>query len=110
MKMLKLKSLLATAAVYFIALIAAFSQSPPNMVVFISDDQSQIDAGCYGNTDVATPNLDKLASEGMRFTNAYAAASMCTPSRSAIYTGLYPFGNGCQLNHYAIKPGVRTLP
>lgn len=108
--MLKSRNIGFTLGIYFATLIASFSQSPPNMIIFISDDQSQIDAGCYGNTDVATPNLDKLASEGMKFTSAYAASSMCTPSRSAMYTGLYPFGNGCQLNHYAIKPGVRTLP
>lgn len=101
---------LAPVILFIISISIGFSQNKPDIVIFISDDQSQIDAGCYGNRDVRTPNMDKLAGEGMKFTRAYAATSMCTPSRSAMYTGLYPFRNGSQLNHYPIKPGTRTLP
>ena len=67
---------------------AVYAQKAPNIVVFIADDLNQQDVGCYGNADVRTPNIDLLAQEGMRFTKAYAASSMCTPSRSAIFTGL----------------------
>lgn len=88
----------------------SFSQEKPNMIIFITDDQSQIDVGCYGNKDVNTPNMDKLAAEGMKFTRAYATSPMCTPSRSNMFTGLYPFRNGSQLNHFAVKPGIKSLP
>lgn len=88
----------------------ALSQEKPNIIIFITDDQSQMDLGCYGNTDVNTPNMDKLAEEGMRFTKAYAATSMCTPSRSNMFTGLYPARNGSQLNHFAVNPSTKSLP
>lgn len=87
-----------------------FAQNKPNMVIFISDDQSQIDVGAYGNKDVHTPNMDKLAAEGMKFNKAYAASSMCTPSRCNMFTGLYPYRNGSQFNHFAVKPGTKSLP
>lgn len=88
----------------------ARAQKAPNIVVFISDDLNQQDVGCYGNADVRTPNMDLLAKEGMRFTRAYAASSMCTPSRSAIFTGLYPHRNGSQMNHFTVRPGIGGLP
>nr|WKN37203.1 sulfatase [Tunicatimonas sp. TK19036] len=85
-------------------------QARPNIIIFISDDQSQMDVGCYGNPDVKTPFMDKLAAEGMRFTAAYAATPMCAPSRSNMFTGLYPFRNGSQMNHFAVQPGTKMLP
>lgn len=87
-----------------------FAQKKPNMIIFLSDDLNQSDVGCYGNTDVHTPNIDKLSDEGMRFTNAYAASPMCSPSRSAMLTGLYPFRNGSQMNHFTVRPGTPNLP
>lgn len=87
-----------------------FGQKKPNIVIFISDDQNQIDVGAYGNKDVHTPHMDQLAAEGMKFKKAYAATSMCTPSRSNMFTGLYPFRNGSQFNHFAVKPGTKSLP
>jgi arylsulfatase A len=62
----------------------------PNFVFFLVDDMGWGDIGCYGSTFHETPNLDKLASEGMKFTNAYAACTVCSPSRAAIITGQYP--------------------
>ncbi|PHN08469.1 sulfatase family protein [Flavilitoribacter nigricans] len=82
----------------------------PNMIIFISDDQSSMDVACYGNPDVRTPHMDRLAAEGMRFTSAYAATPMCAPSRSNMFTGLYPFRNGSQMNHFAVHPNTRMLP
>lgn len=87
-----------------------FAQKKPNIVIFISDDQSQVDMGAYGNKDVHTPNMDRLAAEGMKFNKAYAATSMCTPSRCNMFTGLYPYRNGSQFNHFAVKPGTKSLP
>ena len=62
----------------------------PNFVVILTDDQGYEDAGCYGSPDIETPNLDRMASEGVRFTDFYSAAPSCTPSRAALMTGCYP--------------------
>lgn len=66
----------------------------PNIIFFIADDISWNDYGCYGNPAARTPNIDKLASQGLRFTQAYLTASSCSPSRSSIITGRYPHNNG----------------
>jgi arylsulfatase A-like enzyme len=62
----------------------------PNIVLIISDDLSWGDLGCYGQKEILTPNIDRLANEGMRFTNAYAGNSVCAPSRSCLMQGLHP--------------------
>ena len=54
---------------------------PQNIIVIMADDQGYQDVGCYGSPDISTPNLDRMAAEGMRFTDFYAAAAVCTPSR-----------------------------
>lgn len=82
----------------------------PHIVLFLADDHSWYDSGPYGAKDVRTPNLDRLAREGMRFDAAFAASPTCTPSRSAIYTGLFPFRNGAHANHSLVRDGIRTLP
>ncbi len=63
----------------------------PNIVVILADDIGYGDLSCYGATKVKTPNLDKLAAQGMRFTDAHCAAPVCTPSRYALLTGQYPW-------------------
>ena len=82
----------------------------PNIILFISDDHGWADSGCYGNSIVRTPNLERLATQGMRFTRAFAGSPTCTPSRSVMYTGLMPFRNGAHPNHSRIHPGIKTLP
>jgi len=62
----------------------------PNFVFFLIDDMGWKDLGCYGSSFYETPNIDKLASEGMRFTEAYAACPVCSPTRASIVTGKYP--------------------
>ena len=62
----------------------------PNIVFILADDLGWNDVGCYGSMFYATPNIDALASSGMRFTQAYAASSLCSPTRASILTGLYP--------------------
>src|SRR5512138_1007150 len=62
----------------------------PNFVFFLIDDLGRQDLGCYGSTFYETPNIDRLAAEGMRFTNAYAACPVCSPTRASIMTGKYP--------------------
>ena len=59
----------------------------PNILLILTDDQGSIDMNCYGSTDLHTPNMDRLAAEGTRFTQFYAAASVCSPSRAALLTG-----------------------
>lgn len=59
----------------------------PNVIVIFTDDQGSIDLNCYGAKDLKTPNLDKLASEGVRFTQFYAGSSVCSPSRATLLTG-----------------------
>jgi len=106
-----LKNYLLTVIVWgCCGLLPVFAQNKPNIVVFLADDLNQQDMGCYGNTDVKTPNIDQLAAEGKRFNRAYAAAPICTPSRSAIFTGLYPFKNGSQMNHFTVRPNTKNLP
>lgn len=62
----------------------------PNVVVFFIDDMGAVDLGCYGNVFNQTPNIDRLAKRGVKFTNAYSACTVCSPSRAALMTGKYP--------------------
>lgn len=82
----------------------------PNIVLLFSDDHGILDAGCYGNEVIRTPNIDRVAREGMRFTGAFTATAMCTPSRSVLYTGLFPHRNGAHPNHSSLRAGIKTLP
>lgn len=67
------------------------TQRKPNVIIINTDDLGFGDLSCYGATNVHTPNIDKLAKEGMRFTDAHSASAVCTPSRYALLTGEYPF-------------------
>ncbi|MBC7875214.1 MAG: sulfatase-like hydrolase/transferase [Ferruginibacter sp.] len=69
-------------------LIAA--QTRPNIIYIMADDLAYADLSCYGRKDYQTPNLDKLASQGMKFINAYSASALCTPTRTSFMTGRYP--------------------
>ena len=62
----------------------------PNIIIIFTDDQGYADVGSFGAQDFSTPNLDRMALDGVRFTNFYTAASVCTPSRAALLTGCYP--------------------
>lgn len=81
----------------------------PNIIFYLADDQDIFDYGVYGNTKVNTSAVDKLASEGMIFTNAYTAQAICAPSRSQLYTGNYPLKNGCYINHIAVQPTTKDV-
>ena len=81
----------------------AVSQSKPNIIFYLADDQDIGDYGCYGNELIHTPAADRLASEGMRFSSAFTGQAICAPSRSQLYTGNYPLKNGAFLNHSAVK-------
>ncbi|MGL4420235.1 MAG: sulfatase-like hydrolase/transferase, partial [Gemmataceae bacterium] len=65
-------------------------EKPPNIIFIIADDLGYGDLGCYGQKKIKTPNLDLLASEGMRFTAHYAGHNVCSPSRCVLMTGMHP--------------------
>jgi N-sulfoglucosamine sulfohydrolase len=94
-----------------------FSTDPakPNVLFITADDLGWKDTGCYGNRAIATPGLDRLAGEGVRFTNAFVASSSCAPSRATFITGQYPHTHGVTgLTHIYktrfLSPFHRTLP
>lgn len=84
--------------------------SRPNIVVILADDQGASDLGVYGATDLQTPHLDGLANEGVRFTQFYAAAPICSASRAALLTGRYPFRAGVPGNVSDTPSGPGGLP
>src|SRR5512144_2546359 len=96
--------------------LPAASPQKPNILFILADDIGYGDLGCYGATRIKTPNLDRLAREGLRFTDAYAPASVCTPTRYSLMTGQYAWRNpaGSRIlsgvSPLSIKPGITTLP
>ncbi len=85
------------------------SQGRPNFVIIIGDDISWNDLGCYGHPTLKSPNIDQLAGEGIKFTNAYLTASSCSPSRCSIISGRYPHNTGAAELHTPLE-GMPTLP
>ena len=81
------------------------SREKPNVILIYADDLGYGDVGAYGATDIRTPNMDRLAREGIRFTNGYATSATCTPSRYALLTGTYPWRNA----NARILPGTAPL-
>ncbi|MCK5803694.1 MAG: sulfatase-like hydrolase/transferase [Lentisphaeria bacterium] len=71
-------------------LAAAPGKRPPNVIIIFTDDQGYADAGCYGATGYETPHLDRMAAEGVRFTDFYSPYASCSPSRAGLLTGCYP--------------------
>lgn len=81
----------------------------PNLVLFIADDCSFYDLGCYGSVDSRTPNIDCFAEEGMKFTRAYQAVPMSSPTRHNLYTGLWPVRSGAYPNHTYADDGTLSI-
>jgi len=81
---------LAATMVPGCASIAGKAYRKPNFVIIFTDDQGYQDVGCFGSPLIKTPNLDKMAKEGTRFTDFYSTNSVCTPSRASLMTGCYP--------------------
>lgn len=93
---------------------AAETSTPPNVIYILADDLGMGDLGCYGQKKLKTPNIDRLAKEGMRFTDHYSGNTVCSPSRAVLMTGQHPGhvhcrGNGDE-NSFALDPKMTTLP
>lgn len=91
---MQLRLLLAALLICLASLSRAADITRPNIVIIFADDLGYGDLGCYGHPTIRTPNLDRMAAEGMRFTEFYSAAEVCTPSRAALLTGRYPIRSG----------------
>lgn len=94
---------------------AAPARRRPNVIVILADDLGYGDVGCYGATRIKTPNLDRLASQGMRFTDGHSTSSVCTPSRYSLLTGQYAWrkpgtGIASSTTPLLLEPGSPTLP
>ncbi len=105
-------------ALLFLAACATAADRP-NFVVFLIDDLGATDLGCYGSTFYETPNLDRLAQDGMKFRTAYSACTVCSPTRAAMLTGKYPArlhltdwipGHGRRKARLAIPDWKKELP
>ncbi len=95
-------SLLALATCSSPACAAA---AKPNIVFILADDLGYGDLGCYGQTRIRTTNLDRMAAEGMRFTNFYAGCTVCAPSRCTLMTGKH-LGHATVRDNMQRKPGA----
>ncbi len=87
--------------------VAAADQRPPNVVLILVDDMGYADLGCFGAEKIKTPNMDRMAAEGTKFTSFYVAQAVCSASRAALMTGCYANRVGMQgaLNHTS-KEGI----
>jgi len=88
----------------------SIANDQPNIILIIADDVSWNDFGCYGNEEVKTINIDRLAHEGIRFTNAFLTASSCSPSRCSIISGKYPHSNGAAELHTPLPASEVPFP
>lgn len=88
---------------------AGAAEVKPNVVFILSDDLAQGDLGCYGQKLIETPSIDRMAAEGMRFTQAYCGTSVCAPSRTSLMTGLHS-GHAPVRGNWEIAPGEGQYP
>jgi arylsulfatase A-like enzyme len=100
---------IALAAI-LVARHATAAEAKPNLIFILVDDQGYYDLGCYGATEVKTPRIDAMAEQGTRFTDYYAAAPICSPSRAGLLTGCYPrrVGNEIWVHRADSRSGIHT--
>ncbi len=91
-------------------LFAADVPAEPNVVFILCDDLAQGDLGCYGQKLIKTPNLDRMAAQGMRFTQAYCGTSVCAPSRTSLMIGRHMGHSPIRANREAQPEGQKPLP
>lgn len=100
---------LAALLLCLLALSSSAAPARPNFILVIADDMAWEDCGAYGNKAVRTPNLDRLAREGMRFDRAFVTASSCSPSRSSLLTGRYPHSTDAEQLHWPLPKAQVTF-
>lgn len=93
-----------------IVLLSISAYGKPHILVFLADDHGYLDSQVYGNDEVRTPNMLRLAKAGMTFTHAFVASPSCAPSRAALLTGLMPARNGAEANHSKPRADIKKLP
>lgn len=103
-------SLFALTGILVTAALPAIAAEKPNVIVIMADDQGSVDLGSYGATDLATPHTDALAARGVRFTQFYSAAPVCSPSRAGLLTGRWPVRAGVPGNCASQQGGKGALP
>lgn len=103
------KTLLVGFAVLLIAAPAQTAQRP-NVLIIMADDCTHNDLPIYGGENAKTPNIDRLASQGLVFNRAYLSEAMCQPCRAELYSGQFPLRNGCAWNHSASRPATTSMP
>lgn len=85
------------------------AQEKPNVVVILADDLASNEISCYGGQNLKTPNIDRIAEEGVRFTNNFASCAMSVPIRASLYTGLYPARHGSYQNHKISYSDIKSV-
>ena len=101
--------MILSALILLAALATGAQAQPANILIFIADDQGEGDLSIYGHPSLRTPNVDRLAREGMRFDNAFLTISSCSPSRASILTGRYPHSTGAEDLHMPLPADQRTI-
>lgn len=96
--------------VLFACSAASGAAARPDIVIFLTDDHSQLDSTPYGSRELRTPNMQRLANAGITFTRAFVASPSCAPSRAALLTGLMPARNGAEPNHSKPRAELRKWP
>jgi N-sulfoglucosamine sulfohydrolase len=102
--------LLLNIAILCLIIPDLWSEKNPNFLIILADDCTYNDLPLYGGQNAKTPNIDRLATKGLVFNQAYLSSAMCQPSRAELYSGLYPMKNGCAWNHSACRPEITGMP
>lgn len=92
-----------------VIVFAHAQEQRPNILIFMGDDMNWTDSEPYGNKDVITPNISKLANEGISLDNMFTSTAMCSPSRQQFYTGIYPVRNGAYPNHSRVYDSIKSV-
>lgn len=108
----RILAILATLIALIMVGISSTIAASPNIIIILADDLGYGDLSCYGHPSIRTPNLDRMAAEGMRFTDFYSTAEVCTPSRAALLTGRYPIRSGMCNDQYRVlrRTSIGGLP
>ena len=108
-----MRSVFFTAAAVVLSVVAPGdidAADQQNVLIIMADDCTFSDLPLYGGQNAKTPNIDKLASEGLTFNKAYLSSAMCQPCRAELFSGQYPMQNGCAWNHSASRPETTSMP